>query len=234
MCYAICGILLVRYVAGVPGCTFPPECTKLTTCASCVIGDDPSNHGLQILQRPDFFPPNSLLSLNSYTLDYPCNTSCKWDKLRKSCTDLPRSSPMNDRVNFVYPLDLGMPESALFDLYSRMAASKYCESETGNSCREVRMPFAPSWLIGSRRNTCGRCYVPSVHAFPHRLLSLLWTLSELYAVLHHLATLPQTFHLKCRSRAPLRQRLIAFILPRTSFFKTGIDSGFTALMGNVE
>jgi hypothetical protein len=123
-------ILFVRDVAS-QNCIIT-TCAELTSCTSCIIGADPKTKPLQLMQKPDFIFPVGLQRLNTYTLEYPCNISCKWNTLRQTCSDLPLTAATDD-PNFIYPFMPGHAEYlGRFDLYIRMEATVFCESSTGN------------------------------------------------------------------------------------------------------
>ena len=132
-CFVVFGFLIVRVVAGC-------ECVKLTKCASCIVGRDDYTYPLQLMQKPEFFPPPQQQGLGYDFRKFPaqpfsCNISCQWNQNNKSCSDFSvRHSPPDDK-NFVYPVGLlpdGQPdESSRFDIYSRMGESRNCNDPYG-------------------------------------------------------------------------------------------------------
>jgi hypothetical protein len=189
VCFVIACFLFARDVDG--QCN--PQCSELTSCTSCIIGDDPKKYFLQILQKPEFILPQRLRILNSYELEYPCNRSCQWDTRRKSCSDMPLSAAI-DNPDFVYPYWPEDLESMRFDLYLRMANSVYCESSTGTSHNNlqtincvclVRDTVVRCLVISSRAST-HRCHTFSaICALPERFVSLLRSLPKIHTVLCH-------------------------------------------------
>jgi hypothetical protein len=176
-------IAIILFVRDVVGQNCVTTCTELTSCASCIIGADPKTKPLQLMQKPEFILPTQSI----YTLEYPCNISCKWNRLRQACSDSPLSDAMDD-PNFVYPLEPGQGDFLRFDLYVRMGSSVYCESSTGNSHHGPRTRAthtARCSRISRRANTHGCHSISSICALPDGFFSLLRTMPEIHAVMFH-------------------------------------------------